>query len=78
MAAYNAGEEAVKKYNGIPPYRETRNYIKRTMKNMGLHYTGYIKPKPKKKLFKYTTKDGRIIITDSLPAKVEGSVEILE
>jgi len=78
LAAYNAGEEAIKKHNGIPPYRETRNYIKQTMRSMGLHYSGYLKFKPKKKLYKYTTKDGRIIITDSLPAKVEGNVEILE
>jgi hypothetical protein len=30
LAAYNAGESAVTKYNNnVPPYRETRNYIKR-------------------------------------------------
>ena len=29
MAAYNAGENAVKKYHGVPPYRETQAYVKR-------------------------------------------------
>ena len=29
LASYNAGEGAVKKYGGVPPYRETRGYVKR-------------------------------------------------
>lgn len=31
LAAYNAGENAVLKYGGIPPYDETQTYVKRAM-----------------------------------------------
>ena len=36
LAAYNAGEGAVKKFKGIPPYRETRNYVSRILSLAGL------------------------------------------
>jgi len=29
LAGYNAGENAVRKYGGVPPYRETKEYVKK-------------------------------------------------
>ena len=37
VAAYNAGEAAVDKHGGIPPYQETQRYVRRVLK----HYYTY-------------------------------------
>jgi hypothetical protein len=39
LAAYNAGEDAVQQYGGIPPYAETRHYVKTILG--GIHNADY-------------------------------------
>jgi hypothetical protein len=35
LAAYNAGEQSVVRYHGIPPYPETRRFVARVLNKMG-------------------------------------------
>jgi soluble lytic murein transglycosylase-like protein len=59
LAAYNAGQEAVKKYKGIPPYPETREYIKRIQagyKNASIRTRTVI--------YKYYDADGKLVLTN--------------
>ena len=35
LAAYNAGEAAVERFQGIPPYPETRDYVARILQLVG-------------------------------------------
>jgi soluble lytic murein transglycosylase-like protein len=59
LAAYNAGQEAVKKYKGIPPYPETINYIKTVQ-------ASYNKPLIRNytKIYKYVDEKGRTVLTN--------------
>jgi soluble lytic murein transglycosylase-like protein len=59
LAAYNAGQEALKKYKGIPPYPETIEYIRRVM-------ASYANPfiKGGTPIRKFTTPDGKAVFTN--------------
>ena len=58
LAAYNAGQEAVKRYGKIPPYPETKAYIQRIM-------TAYRKPTiGKSKIYTFRDKKGRWVATN--------------
>lgn len=36
LAGYNAGEGAVQRHGGVPPYRETQDYVRRVAKVLGI------------------------------------------
>jgi soluble lytic murein transglycosylase-like protein len=55
LAGYNAGEGAVDKYHGVPPYNETQNYVKKISNNYGKTYHPVVSPDEAKVLFNLNT-----------------------
>ena len=65
LAAYNAGETAVKKWGTIPPYPETQNYVQRIMRIYG----GYENVRrPRYTIYMVHGEDGALMLTDD-PSK---------
>jgi hypothetical protein len=69
LAGYNAGEGAVDKYQGIPPYHETGNYVKRIVANYGKTYHPVLPPEDAKVAFGLVT-TGAISKSESLELPV--------
>ena len=65
LAGYNAGEQAVKKYNNqIPPYAETQQYVKRVL---ALYRPSAITPHKQTKatkIYRYVGEDGVVTFTN--------------
>jgi hypothetical protein len=57
LAAYNAGEKAVAKYGGVPPYAETQNYVAQVQKRIDSSKPPPVHAKPEVKTVE-TTSDG--------------------
>ena len=36
LAAFNSGEGTVARFNGVPPYRETKEYLRRVLRDLGV------------------------------------------
>ncbi len=55
LAGYNAGEGAVDKYKGVPPYNETQNYVSKIVADYGKKYHPVLSPDEAKLAFHLTT-----------------------
>jgi len=51
LAGYNAGEGAVDKYQGVPPYPETQNYVNKIVSHYGKTYHPVLSPEDARAAF---------------------------
>lgn len=58
LAGYNAGEGAVDKYDGVPPYNETRNYVKIISKRYGKSFHPVLPPEQAAQAFNLNNEAG--------------------
>jgi soluble lytic murein transglycosylase-like protein len=66
LAAYNAGEQAVDAYRGIPPYPETQQYVRKILAGYGMATPG----SPPQAVYQYVDRDGTVTFTNIPPGRL--------
>ena len=78
LAGYNAGENAVTRHKGIPPYRETQDYVKKvtalyqpSADGLATDDMAEAAPPVNRKIYRVVQPDGRILFTNTPTESVD-------